>query len=249
MDMTGAGGLDPSSGVPLYMQVERDLQRRVDVGEWKAGEQLPAEEQLCEVYNVSRVTMRQALARMADRGVVVRERGRGTFVRDQSLTAGARGVTSFTAEMAEIGVTAGSRVVSARTTTAAAAAVPDDAGFAADEPVVELRRLRTGGGRPVGVQTSVLPLGRFPGLDAIDLGSGSLYGLLRSRYGVTPLEAVETFTVGGVLAEDAELLQVKVGTHAFYVERITSDTRGPFEFCHSVMRGDRYRLRLGLRNP
>ena len=90
-------------------------------------------------------------------------------------------------------------------------------GLGPDDPVVEIRRLRTGGGRPVGVQTSVLSLARFPGLDEIDLGTGSLYELLRTRYGVTPVEAVETFTVGGVLAEDAELLEVKVGTHAFYV--------------------------------
>ena len=240
--------LDPGSGVPLYMQVERSLQERVDAGEWQAGEKVPTEGELCEAYGVSRVTIRQALARMVDRGVLVRERGRGTFVRDQGLTAGARGVTSFTVEMAAIGLEAGSVVVSSSRTSAGQAGVPPEMGLSQDDPVVEIRRLRTGGGRPVGVQTSVLPLARFPGLDEVNLDTGSLYALLRSRYGVTPVEAVETFTVGGVLAEDAELLEVKVGTHAFYVSRVTSDARGVFEFCHSVMRGDRYRLRLGLRN-
>jgi GntR family transcriptional regulator len=240
-------GVDAHSAMPLYVQVEALLRERISGGEWRAGERIPTEEQLGAAYGVSRVTMRQALARLVDRGLLVRERGRGTFVRDTRLTAGARGVTSFTAEMAAMGVTAGSRVLGVEVApcdpaTADALAVADGT------PVVVIRRLRTGGGVPIGVQTSRLLAARFPGLDGAGLEGGSLYALLRERYNVTPVEAVETFTVGGVTEADAALLEVAPGAPAFTVERVTFDARAPFERTTSVMRGDQYRIRLVLRD-
>jgi GntR family transcriptional regulator len=240
-----ARGVDPHSAMPLYVQVEALLHERISGGEWRAGERIPTEEQLGAAYGVSRVTMRQALARLVDRGLLVRERGRGTFVRDTRLTAGARGVTSFTAEMAAMGVIAGSRllgfeVAACDQATADALAVPDGT------PVIVIRRLRTGGGVPIGVQTCRLLAARFPGLDGAGL-EGSLYALLRARYNVTPVEAVETFTVGGVTEADAALLEVTPGAPAFTVERVTFDARAPFERTTSVMRGDQYRIRLVLR--
>lgn len=242
-------GLDPTSGVPLYLQVERSLQQRIDAGEWLPGGRLPTEGELGTAYGVSRVTVRQALARLVDRGVLVREQGRGTFVRDTSLTAGARGVTSFTAELADLGHTSGAKVLEQGVVTAAAAAVPGELGLAGDAELLRLRRLRTDDGRPVGVQTALLPVERFPGIAALEFADRSLYQTLKEEYGLVPREAIETFTVGGVLGEDAPTLGVAPGAHAFYVERLTFDAHGPFEYVRSVMRGDRYRVRLALRNP
>ncbi|SEM87993.1 GntR family transcriptional regulator [Nonomuraea pusilla] len=242
-------GLDPTSGVPLYLQVERSLRHRIDTGEWVAGAQLPSEEELGRHYEVSRVTIRQAVARLVDRGVLVREQGRGTFVRDTSLTAGARGVTSFTTELAELGHASGAKVLEQTVVTAAECDLPPEMGLGPGDRLLRLRRLRTDSARPVGVQTALLPLDRFPGLDGLGFDDRSLYTTLRERYGLVPREAIETFTVGGVLDEDAPTLGVAPGAHAFYVERLTFDAHGPFEYVRSVMRGDRYQVRLALRNP
>jgi GntR family transcriptional regulator len=95
----------------------------------------------------------------------------------------------------------------------------------------------------------LLPVHRFPDLQHQSLQDRSLYQLLRTHYGVVPVEAVETFTVGGISPRDARLLEVPAQTCAFFVERVTLDARGPFEWVTSIMRGDRYRIRLALRNP
>ncbi|GAA3471245.1 GntR family transcriptional regulator [Nonomuraea roseola] len=240
-------GLDPTSGVPLYLQVERSLRHRIDAEEWLPGAQLPTEDELGKAYGVSRVTIRQALARLVDRGVLVREQGRGTFVRDTSLTAGARGVTSFTAELAGLGHPSGARVLEQSVLPAADCDLPKEMGLGPGDLLLRLRRLRTDTARPVGVQTALLPLERFPGLDRLDFTDRSLYQTLRETYGLVPREAIETFTVGGVLDEDAPTLGVAPGAHAFYVERLTFDAHGPFEYVRSVMRGDRYQIRLALR--
>lgn len=244
----GARPLDQSTGVPLHKQVENDLHRRIEAGEWRSGERIPAEDQLCAAYRVSRITMRQAIGRLVHRGLLVRERGRGTFVRDAALTAGARHVTSFSAELAQLGLVAGARVleiglVPADEPTALAL------GIAEGDAVVRVHRLRTGDGKPIGLQTSYLPSARFPGLERADIGDRSLYGLLRAEYGVVPAEAVETFTVGVVRGRDATLLEVPPRVCGFFVERVTYDHLGAFERVASVMRGDRYRIRFALRSP
>ncbi|MET7398541.1 GntR family transcriptional regulator [Dactylosporangium sp. NPDC005572] len=240
--------LDPSTGVPLHMQVEEDLRRRIEAREWVPGERIPGEEHLGEAYGVSRITMRQAIGRLVSRGLLVRERGRGTFVRDTALVAGARHVTSFTSELAQLGLVASAKVLDA-------SLVPADEPNALalsimeGEPMVRIHRLRSADGKPIGLQTSYLPAARFPGLLEVDLGDSSLYELLRRQYRITPVHAVETFTVGLIKGADARLLDVAPRTPGFFVERVTQDNLGPFERVTSVMRGDRYQIRFALRSP
>jgi GntR family transcriptional regulator len=241
--------VDQASGVPLYLQVERILAHRIESGEWHPGEQIPNETKLCAQYGLSRVTMRQAVARLVSRGLLAREQGRGTFVRDPSLIAGSRRVTSFTAELEELGIKAGGHVLSHEVTTAARAAAVERLRLPDDANVLSLRRVRTGNGAPIGLQTCVLPLDRFPGLENLDFEGRSLYATLEEIYGVVAVEAFETFTVGGAEAVDAETLQVPCGSYVFNVERLSFDSTGPFEYVRSVMRGDRYQIRLVLRRP
>lgn len=239
---------DPTTGVPLHLQVERDLQTRIEAGDWHPGDRIPTEDQLCELYKVSRITVRQALGRLVNRGLLVRERGRGTFVRNPALTVGARQVTSFTTELAGLGLRAGAKVLDVGLGPADAATATA-LQIAESDPVVMIRRLRTGDDQPIGVQTSHLPAARFPGLENLDIADRSLYEVLRTQYGVRATEAVETFTAAGIGRAEAELLEVRPRTCGFFVERITLDASGPFERVMSVMRGDRYRVRFALRNP
>ncbi|PFG41146.1 GntR family transcriptional regulator [Georgenia soli] len=243
----GATALDPASAVPLYAQLEEVLLRRVEAGEWPAGAQIPTESQLCEAYGVSRVTVRQALGRLARRGLLSRGRGRGTFVRDARLTAGARSVSSFSAELSERGMRPGSRVLDVGEVPATAE-VATALGREPGTTLIRLRRVRLGDGLPIGVQSSLLVAERFPGL-AAHLGDDvSLYEVLRTRYGTAPVEATEVFRVTGMPREIAPLLEVGRGTHGFHATRVTYDGREAFEHTTSYLRGDRYEIRLSLRN-
>jgi GntR family transcriptional regulator len=234
-----------SSPLPLYHQVEVDMRQRIESGEWRRGEQIPTEAELCTIYGASRVTIREAVRRLTDEGLLVRRRGSGTFVREARITAGARGLTSFTEEMAALGLHGESRVLSVTVTTSTA--VTAKLGLEPAANLIAIRRLRLAGGTPMGIQCAYLPADRFPGLDTIDLGAGSLYGLLADRYGVVLAEAEEIFEVAQIRAGDARLLQVPAGSCGFHVERLTFDEQSAFEYVTSIMRGDRYRVRIGLR--
>ena len=236
-----------ASLLPLYYQVERDMRQRIESGVWQAGQQIPSEKELCALYDVSRITIRQAISALVDEGLIVRERGRGSFVRSPVITAGARGLTSFSDEMAVLGMRPGGRVVSLRREPAP----PEIAAklqLAAGDPIVIIRRLRYADEAPIGVQTAYLPSASFPGLEHADLAGQSLYKHLDEQYGVEPAEAHETFSVTAITGDDARLLNVPDGACGFHVERLTYDQkRELFEFVTSIMRGDRYQVQLVLR--
>jgi len=238
--------VDRNRPEPLYRQVEVALRDRILQGEWSHGAKIPSEEQLCKDYGVSRVTMRQAIRTLVDDGYLERGRGRGTFVREPTLTAGVRGLNSFSEEMRALGLDPGGRVLSIEVVRAEEA-VAERLDIEIDDSVVQIRRLRTGDGRPIGVQTSSLPAKRFPGLEREDLNDRSLYAVLAEKYGVWMTEAHETFWVAKVGKADADLLQVGRGACAFRVERVAVDDTAAIEFTASLMRGDRYRMQWVLR--
>lgn len=231
---------------PLWHQVERAILARISEGHWPIGSRIPAEDQLCKLLGVSRITVRHALRNLEESGTLRREHGRGTFVRSAALVAGTRNLTSFTDEMATLGMRAGSRLLT-RDAIAATAPVAAALEIGEGERVVRIRRLRLGDNAPIGIQTAHLRFDRAGGLLEEDIAGRSLYAHLQTRYGIIPTEANEVYRVGAVTAEEAGLLEVPVGSPAFVVERTTVDARGPFEFTLSTMRGDRYLIRSTLR--
>lgn len=241
-------GLDLSSSVPLYVQLEGLLKVQIDAGRWPAGQRMPTEAELCALYGVSRVTVRQALDLLVRRGMLTRGRGKGTFVRDARLSVNARTVSSFSHELDQLGMKAGARLLHAGITRAERE-VAEQLQVAEGAELVEFRRLRTADDLPIAVQTSLLVSARFPGLLGRLGENTSLYGVLRQAYGLVPTEAHEVFRAVGLPDRVAQVLEAPVDSHGFLATRMTLDARGPFEHTTSYLRGDRYEIRLALRNP
>ncbi|MCP4379896.1 MAG: GntR family transcriptional regulator [Hyphomicrobiales bacterium] len=231
---------------PLWHQVERSIRQRIEGGEWPTGSRIPAEDRLCGMLGVSRITIRHAIRNLEEAGLLRREHGRGTFVRNATLVAGTRDLTSFTDEMSRLGRVAGSEILEA-VAVQASPEVATALGVADGTPIVRVCRLRKDGDTPIGVQTANIPAARVPGfLDGAPL-DGSLYLRLRERYAIAAEEAHEVYRVTLVGEKDAALLDVAVGSPAFVIERVSADARGPFEFTVSLMRGDLYEIRATLR--
>lgn len=239
--------VDPSSPIPMYLQIHRSLTERIHSGEWPRGTQIPTEAELCEAYDVSRITVRQALALLTRDGLVVRGRGRGTFVREPSLTAAPRTVSSFSTELRDLGLKPGSRILETGHATAGAELAAEmDVGIGTE--LLTLRRLRLADDQPIGIQDTVLVAERFPDLLSLLSDGSSLYEVMQEYYGVVASGATEVFRAAGVSRSDAQLLGCRTGQPAFEVTRITFDSAGVFERTHSVLHGDRYQIRFALHN-
>lgn len=239
-------GIDPQNPTPLYAQVEEVLKERLR-DEWQPGEQIPSEAQLCEQYQISRITLRHAIARLVNQGLLERGRGRGTFVRDTHLTAEVRSVSSFTEEISNLGMKAGSAIKTIER-VAASFEYSEIFGIPEGDELIRILRIRTGDGTPIGIQETYLVGKLFPGLEEFLADNISLYSVLSTRYGVRPVEAMETYSVGLLNKDEAALLGAKSGVPVFKVARTTRTATEAFEHTSSVMLGDKYRIRLGLRN-
>lgn len=78
--MQSIRSIDKSSPIPVYHQIADDIISRITSGEWEVGGKLPSEAEFSEAYQVSRVTLRQALATLEDQGIISRQRAKGAFL-------------------------------------------------------------------------------------------------------------------------------------------------------------------------
>lgn len=66
--------------LPAYIRIHDKIKADVDDGTWKIGQRLPSERDLCDTFDVSRMTVRQAITLLVDEGILERKPGSGTFV-------------------------------------------------------------------------------------------------------------------------------------------------------------------------
>jgi GntR family transcriptional regulator len=72
--------IDKNSPIPVYYQLKEDIKKKIANGVWKVGQCIDSERELSETYGVSRMTIRQALGELVQEGILIREKGKGTFV-------------------------------------------------------------------------------------------------------------------------------------------------------------------------
>ena len=72
--------IDKSSPIPAYYQLKEDIKKKISEGTWSVGQCIDSERELSKNYSVSRMTVRQALGELVQEGLIVRQKGVGTFV-------------------------------------------------------------------------------------------------------------------------------------------------------------------------
>jgi GntR family transcriptional regulator len=229
-----------------YVQIEEELAERIRTGMLRPGDRIPPERELAEQMQVSRMTVRQALGRLADRGLLVRERGRGTFVSEPKLIQSLSRLNGFYDQMISQGILPSSRLLSGEEVLASAA-VAQVLDLRIGEPLYKVVRLRLGGGVPLALETSFFPARLVPGLLDYDLERHSIYRLME-RYDARPVRATQSLEPVPARDQEADALEVLAGSPLMLVERIAWDTQDrPVEYAKDIYRGDRSRFVAELR--
>jgi GntR family transcriptional regulator len=225
-----------SEFVPRYYEIEQALRARID--ELEPHESLPSDAQLCEAFQVSRMTARNAVQRLVQEGLVYRVPGRGTFVAEGPAPRTASHVLSFTEEMRRRGRVASSRVVERQRRTATA----EERRRLGVKEVAVLRRVRIADGEPVALESAVFPADRAGLLLERDLERDSLHAALVAA-GVVPTAGRGALSAEAADSEDARLLGIKRGRPLLVERRLIYDQDGaPLELTESRYVGDRYGL-------
>lgn len=236
--------LDKNNPEPLYMQLYNRLAQLIERGVLKAGERVPAERELAEALNVSRITARQAVDALVKNGLVYREQGRGTFVAEPHMT-NVMGFTSFYQDMISRGHKPGS-IVLVQEKIQVGEELQKKIKIGPDDFALHLVRIRTADGEPVALQTAFLPDSRFPMLDKLDLNSVSLYAVLREKYSVYPAWTEAQMEVRLATAEEAHLLKLDKNSPVLVVDGITyTDSFEVVESVSTIYRGEGLSLYIG----
>ena len=235
--------IDTSSPLPLYYQIREQLRQQILSGELRPGDALPGETQICSETGVSRMTARQALAQLANEGLVTRQRGRGTFVASPKATFPTMpmGGMSYSEIVGQLGMTAGAEVLS-QEIIPASQEVASQLKLAAGAQVIRIVRRRSVSGTIMSLETGFYPYERFPALSSAGLTDKSIYKTIEKEYGVSPAYALDTIEISVAGPYEAERLKIKEGSPVALVTTIAcleDDT--PMAYTQTVHRGDRFR--------
>ena len=232
--------LSLDSDISLYAQLVGIIKRNISTGVLAVGDLLPSEAELCRTLNISRNTVRQAIGELEDEGLVVRKRGRGTFVADPATNR--RGVRySFTTEVSSLGKTPSSTLVDFAVITPSPKIVTL-MGLEQGVKVYRFTRVRNVDGEPLILETSYYPEYIYPNLTRELLETHSFYSLLY-HVGVIPFSASDTYEAVVLAPHEAQLLHCAPGSAAFFHQRRTTTENGhTYEYTTSYMRADRVKL-------
>jgi GntR family transcriptional regulator len=229
----------------LHGQVRAELARRISSGGLPRNGQLPTERELSAEFGVSRVTVRRALASLAEDGLVHAVQGRGTFVSPVRVAEPPNALLSFRELAASRNLVAGARLLEAEVRPATISEA-EQLEVAPGADLFHLERLRTLDGVPVALDASVVPVALAPELPRLDWSTASLYARLADA-GHVPVRADYAVEAQGADARVAEHLELPVGAPVLVAESLTygADDR-LVEIGRMVYRGDRYRFRSTL---
>lgn len=239
-----------SSSDSLYKQVMDDIIRDIDSGFYGAEERIPSEEDLRDIYKVSRVTVRRSLAELVKRGYLVKQQGKGTFVQKKSsgevVFRDVDCIDSFTSTCDGNGCRPGAIPICCEFVD-----IPDEAvdffGDGSGGTALRIARVRTADGTPIMFEDNLFQAERYAFLAELDLRDVSIFDAIKQRIGLVPSKSLNGFDLNIDRADSdlASLLDVSKNEPLFYVHGRYVDQNGrPMFFGEQYMVGKRYSFRL-----
>jgi GntR family transcriptional regulator len=233
--------INKNSPVPIYHQLEEYIKQQIENGSLEEESVIPSEREFAERFQISRMTVRQAINNLVSEGYLNRQKGRGTFVTKKKVEQELQGMTSFTEDMLSRGMNPSStllsfKIIPADKKTALALKIEDA------DTVYIIKRIRLADGAPMALETAYIPVKIVPGLTE-ENSNLSLYQYIEENLALSISEATQEIEASTANHLDAETLEITIGDPILLIERISYLQEGiPFELVKSTFRADRYRF-------
>lgn len=238
--------------LPLYYQVELRLRQAIESGEYKPGERLPRERDLQEQFAVSRVTIRSALRRLEEEGLISTQRGRGTFITAQA--ADATRIERHTARLHsfedDLIIQAGPPRIDllAFELCFAPPRINRLLEISPGTEVTRIRRLGWVGDEPLWLESRYL----VPALQGVfneeDALNPSFTKRLEAELGTIADQSRLRITAASATADQAKELQIRSGDPVLINEFVVMQANRPLEASRAIFRADRYAFTVDVLN-
>ncbi|QQZ10084.1 GntR family transcriptional regulator [Heyndrickxia vini] len=230
---------------PLYHQVKDYLEEKIILGEWDPGYQLPTEKELSAHFQVSTITVKRAIHDLVNKGILYRQRGKGTFVsrkedkdiyqlvslRNEAEEDKHHPHKSLSFQEEEAGVKIGKML-----------------GINAKDKVYKIHRLKIEEETPVGIEYTYIPYSLFPGLTETMIEDDLFYNVFTNKYGMNLGKAKIFFST--IIADEyeANLLKIPKGEQLFVLERFTyTEEQQIIEYSRFIIRQEKSRYFIEIR--
>ncbi|MCF6095259.1 GntR family transcriptional regulator [Microaerobacter geothermalis] len=239
--------IERSNPIPLYEQLKNKIIEQIDEGILKPGQQIPSERELCEKYNVSRITVRQAISLAVNEGILLRSHGRGTFVAGPKIQQGLTKISNFEQTLAQQGIVGSTDLLNTDV-------IPNDFYFSRllnisiNEPIVNIELLGYGNELPLVYYTSYFSFNignKFINLAKEKVANHEPFSTLDLYGNLSELYPTHTEqTIEAIVSDDrlSELLKVEKGSPLLNISSIIYSGNQPLEYKEAFYRGDKYKF-------
>jgi len=236
--------IDRDSPIPLYYQLKQLLLAQLNKGDLKPGDYLPTEQQIQEMHQVSRTTVRQALSELEEAGRITRQRGRGTMVTKPKLVHSPEAYPNLSDNMRQQGAVPGWKLLRAEWIMPEAV-ISSRLHIADDDKVFFLERLRLENDVPIGYHRAYVPSEFIQYIDGTAYTDGGSLRYLSKYDELATCVADRVIEAVSATEPIAAILNVDVGTALLRVKRIVfADNERPLEYFVGIYRGDRFEYHI-----
>lgn len=231
--------VDHNVPTPLYYQLLVVLKEMIESGQLKNGDELPSEQEISAALDISRPTVRQCMQGLVNAGLIVRRKGKGTFVTQQKMEFNyiARH-ESFHEIIANYGYTPCTQVLEFKIIDPVPS-INQKLNISEKEPLYSLLRLCMADDTPMLYCHTYLQASRFPGLQKFDFTKVLLYETLKKHYNTKVTTLKREIGADNAGQTDANMLQIKRGRAIFVVRNLAYDADNiPVEYSDSHYRSE-----------
>ena len=237
--------------LPAYYQIKQTIKNWILNKEFNAGEKIPSENELAEKFNVSRLTVRQAISQLVQEGFLTSKRGEGTFVTQNEHLIGSFSL-EFTGFMDDLFY----QISKSKTKSVKITRVPVPKMIKEKlelnkngEEVIQIKRVRFLHDKPFNYTINYLPVAIGRRITEKDLFRKPLLQIMEENLGIQFTEAFQTIEASFADQEVSEQLGIVSGSPILFVERIMyTQKRKPVEVVQSSYRGDLYKYIVRLKS-
>ncbi|VEU79793.1 GntR family transcriptional regulator [Haploplasma axanthum] len=227
--------------LPIYQIIENDIKEQIKNHKIKSGDPIPSENQLKDMYNVSRMTVRQALNNLVNDGYLYKHKGKGTFVSKRKIEKNIHGVRSFTEEMKAMGRVVKNEVIKFDEIEPTNE-IREKLFLNENEKVIHIERVRYGDDIPVLHEELYIPHDIFKDLTIEDM-SESFYQYVEGTKGYKISHCVQSIEARTPDKNISNALKISKNDPVLNIVRHTFLGNGrPFEYVISTYRSDQYRF-------
>lgn len=234
------------SKTAAYLTLYQNLKEKIMNSTYKKGDFIPPEPILCEMYGVSRTTVRKAVQELVKSGLVTVKQGRGTQVCDIKTYQHLNNISSFTQTLRARGYVVATKGMHL-SLEIPPEYISDALGLSHQQKIYHLQRIQTADGKPIGLMDNYLVPDFFPKLEEAENHFTSLYEYIKDKYDLKITSSIDKISAKCADFIEAQLLELPTGAPLLVNNRITFSGTKAFEYVIMVVDATKYEFTVQLK--